>query len=113
MHDATVTSGRRLQLAVGAMLLAGLFSIFFGWLCDITFGHETWAAFVLGHFGLVIGLPMAAALAFAIVVAFQQTSEGPVSLRFGPLEFSGPAGPIVLWVLCFLATVLAIRLLTP
>jgi len=108
-----ITNRRRLVLAVGALLLAGLFSVLFGWICDLTFGHEAWTAFVLANFGLVLGLPMAAALAFGVIVAFQTTSEGPVSLKFGPLEFTGPAGPIVLWVVCFLSIVAAIEVLTP
>ncbi len=103
----------RLGLAVGALVLTGLFSLLFGWVCDRVFGHETWTRFVLENFSLVIGLPMAAALSFGIVMAFQQTAEGPLSMRFGPLEFSGPAGPILLWVICFMATVFAITLLAP
>ncbi|MGF1608446.1 MAG: hypothetical protein ACFCUQ_03555 [Kiloniellales bacterium] len=113
MSAPQLTSRSRLGLAVGALLLAGIFSLLFGWICDATFGHETWTQFVLANFGLVIGLPMAAALAFGVVVAFQQTSEGPVSIRLGPFELSGPAGPILLWVVCFLAAVFAISLLGP
>ena len=111
MNTREVPGRARLGLAVGALALAGLFSFLFGWVCDASFGHETWTKFVLAHFGLVLGLPMAAALAFGIVVAFQHTSEGPLSMRFGPLEISGPAGPILLWVVCFLAAVFSIELL--
>lgn len=112
MNKQEVTNRSRLGLAVGALVLAGLMSTLFGWVCDRTFGHDVWTQFVLAHFELVIGMPMAAVLAFAIVAAFQQTSEGPVSMRLGPLEFSGPAGPILLWVICFLASVFAIELLS-
>ena len=84
----------------------------FGWISDRMFGHEVWKQSVLSNFGLVIGLPMAAALAFGIVAAFQQTADGPLSMRVDPLEFSGPAGPILLWLVCFLAAVFAIDLLS-
>lgn len=108
-----IGSRARLGLAAGALVLAGVFSLGFGWICDQVFGHETWTNFVLENFSLVIGLPMAAALSFGIVMAFQQTADGPITMKFGPLEISGPAGPILLWVVCFMATVFAITLLAP
>jgi hypothetical protein len=106
-----VTNAGRLGLAIGALLLAGLFSVIFGWICDLTFGHDRWTGFVLAHFALVLGLPMAAALAFGIVISFYLTAEQPMAIRLGPLEITGPATPILLWAACFLAIVLAIRLL--
>jgi hypothetical protein len=113
MTFRNLTSGSRLVLAVGALLTAGLFSIMFGYVCDRVFGREVWSAFVLDNFGLVLGLPMAAALAFGIVATFQHTSEGPLAMKLGPLEITGPAGPILLWVVCLLAIVLSIRMLSP
>lgn len=111
MTERKLPVSTRLLLAVAALLLAGLFSILFGWICDQVFGREVWTAFVLSRFGLVIGLPMAAALAFGIVMAFQETSDDPLSIKLGPLEIAGPAGPILLWVVCFLAVVAAIAIL--
>lgn len=111
MSETEPTSRKRLGLAIGALLVAGLFSLLFGLLCDMVFGHETWTDFVLANFSLVLGLPMAAALAFGVVIAFQQTAQGPLSMRLGPLEISGPAGPILLWVVCYLASVFAIAFL--
>ena len=111
MIQSEIGARSRLSLAVGALLLAGVFSALFGFVCDMVFGHEVWTEFVLANFALVLGLPMAAALAFGIVMAFQQTTDDPLTIRFGPLEISGPAGPILLWVACYLATVLAIHIL--
>lgn len=113
MKRTVLTNPSRLGLAVGALVFASVGSVLFGWLCDRMFGHDVWKQFVLDNFGLVVGLPMAAALAFGIVAAFQQTAEGPVAIRLGPLEISGPAGPILLWVMCFMAAVFAIELLGP
>ena len=96
MELQEMTNKKRLALAVAAILLTGLLSVLFGWVCDAAFGHEVWRSFVLAHFGLVVGTPMAAALAFGIVVLFQTTSEGAVSIKLGILEISGPAGPILL-----------------
>ncbi len=64
-----------------------------------------------------IGLPCAALSAFAIVAillrAFPPTSgeNGALSFKAFGLEFSGPSGPITLWLICFLSFVVALRLL--
>ena len=101
----------RLGVAVGGVVLVGLFSLLFGYLCDQTFGHDVWTRFVLENFTLVLGLPMAAALAFGVVIAFQETTSGPLEVRLGPLEIKGPAGPILLWVVCLLAIVFSMEYL--
>ena len=113
MADERPPNYRRLAIGVGAMVLTAIFSVFFGLICDLTFGHDVWTAYVLQRFGLIIGTPIAAALAFGIVITFQETSEGPLSIRLGPLELSGPACPVLLWVVCFLSVVFAIGYLSP
>ncbi|MBV9286801.1 MAG: hypothetical protein JO288_03095 [Hyphomicrobiales bacterium] len=55
--------------------------------------------------------------AFAIVTillrAFPSSQAGNDSLSFKAfgLEFSGPSGPITLWLMCFLGFVIALKLL--
>jgi hypothetical protein len=64
-----------------------------------------------------IGLPCAAISAFAIVAillrAFPPSpnENGAFSFKAFGLEFSGPSGPITLWLICFLAFVVALKLL--
>jgi hypothetical protein len=63
-----------------------------------------------------IGLPAAAMAAFAVVAtllrAFPPTdANGQLSLRAFGLEFTGPSGPITLWLICFMVIVIALRLL--
>lgn len=64
-----------------------------------------------------IGIPASGISAFGIVSvfwsAFPQHGEAgsPLDLKFLDLQFSGPSGPITLWVLCFLAFVFAMHLL--
>ncbi len=65
-----------------------------------------------------LGLPSAAISSFAIVAllmtAFSKSSDAAASAlqfkAFG-LEFTGPSGPITLWLLCFLGFVFALKLL--
>jgi hypothetical protein len=62
-----------------------------------------------------LGIPCSAISAFAITAvllkAFVPDPSGPLSLKAFGLEFSGPSGPITLWLMCFLGFVAAIRLL--
>jgi hypothetical protein len=43
---------------------------------------------------------------------FYGSFEGPLKMRIGVLEIEGPAGPILLWVVCFGVVVWAIHLLS-
>ena len=64
-----------------------------------------------------LGLPCAAISSFAIVAvlmtAFSKSSDAASALQFKAfgLEFTGPSGPITLWLLCFLGFVFALKLL--
>jgi|SRR6516165_4330342 hypothetical protein len=64
-----------------------------------------------------VGLPCAAISAFAIVAALLRAfppstdASGQLELKAFGLEFSGPSGPITLWLMCFLGFVLALKLL--
>jgi hypothetical protein len=61
-----------------------------------------------------LGIPCAAVSAYAIVAALLRRSpdtSGPLAFKAFGLEFTGPSGPISLWLACFLAFVIAIRLL--
>jgi hypothetical protein len=64
-----------------------------------------------------LGIPCAAISAFAIVAALlkayppQLNETGQLEFKAFGLEFSGPSGPITLWLMCFLGFVLALKLL--
>ncbi len=63
---------------------------------------EQWPAF--------LGLPFAAGVAFCLVTVLEIRS-GKVEFKAFGLDFTGPSGPVVLWVLCFLAMVGAYSML--
>jgi hypothetical protein len=64
-----------------------------------------------------VGLPCSAISAFAIVAVLLKAfppATGPggqLELKAFGLEFSGPSGPITLWLVCFLGFVIALKLL--
>lgn len=65
---------------------------------------------VLENFAASVGLPAAAAAALFIVLLLRITS-GPIEFQGLGFRFKGAGGPIILWVICFLAIVGAIKLL--
>ena len=62
------------------------------------------------HSPAMIGVPWAGGAAF-IVVLVLRSSFGRVEFNVLGFEFKGGSGPIVMWVLCFLAEVAAIKVL--
>jgi hypothetical protein len=61
-------------------------------------------------FHAVIGLPAAAAGALMLVI-FLRTTEGNIEFEAFGLKFKGASGPIILWVVVFLAIVTGIKVL--
>jgi hypothetical protein len=108
----SVASRRRILVSLLGVAFAGIGSVLFGWVADLTFGRDVWQTFVLANFELVIGTPMAAALAFCIVMIFYGSFEGPLKVKLGVLEIEGPAGPILLWTVCFITVVWGINILS-
>lgn len=62
------------------------------------------------HFTALVGLPAAFGAAFVVVALFR-TVEGRIVFSALGFKFEGASGPIVMWVLCFLAIVAAIKAL--
>jgi len=65
---------------------------------------------VVAHFPAVCGLPGAALVAL-YVVSFLEKTSGQIEFEGFGFKFRGASGPIVLWVLCFLSIVGAIKAL--
>jgi hypothetical protein len=63
---------------------------------------------LIQHYVAIVGLPTAAMAAFMLIFLFRQTS-GPIELEGLGFKFKGAAGPIVLWMLAFLAMALALK----
>jgi hypothetical protein len=76
-----------------------------------SFYNETlWVDIVRAHPAAVVGLPLAALVAFILVVLLEQ-SRGPIEFEGIGLKLKGAAGPLLMWVICFLAVATAIKLL--
>ncbi len=62
------------------------------------------------NFIVIIGLPLAA-FASLLLVVFLEQAQGPLEFEGLGFKFKGASGPVVLWVLCYLAFVLSFKVL--
>jgi hypothetical protein len=62
------------------------------------------------HFAATICLPLAAIGAVCLVLSLKAYT-GPIEIEAFKVKFRGASGPIILWILCFLAMVFSIWLL--
>jgi hypothetical protein len=58
------------------------------------------------HYATVIGIPCSGLGALFIVLLLRNVA-GAIQFKVFGLEFKGASGPIVMWVLCFLALTVA------
>jgi hypothetical protein len=91
------------ELAV-ALLLAPLIIVF------LLYKTGDLVVIAKAHAPAMIGIPWAGGAAF-IVVLVLRTSFGAINFKVLGVEFKGASGPIVMWVLCFLVEVAAIKTL--
>jgi hypothetical protein len=68
------------------------------------------ADFLRPHFPATVGVPFAAAVSLLIILVLRETT-GKLEFEALGFKFRGASGPVVLWVLCFLALTLGIKLL--
>lgn len=97
----------RWSILLGAMFYGATFFAFaiYGMV------HEEWVEDTARqHFAAAIGLPCAA-LAALLLVTILEINAGRIEFKAFGFEFKGAAGPIVMWVFCFLAITAAIRAL--
>jgi hypothetical protein len=63
------------------------------------------------HFAAIVGLPAAALSAFIVVWVLRATDRSPLELDAWGMKLKGASGPILLWVICFLAIAIALKML--
>jgi hypothetical protein len=58
-----------------------------------------------------LSLPFAGFAALGLVLLLESRSEQPIEFSGLGFQFKGASGPIVLWIMCYLAMALCIKLL--
>jgi hypothetical protein len=67
-------------------------------------------SYTFAHAPATLGIPFCAGTAMFVVLILRAT-QGPAEFEGLGFKFRGASGPIVMWVLCFLALVAATKLL--
>ena len=96
-------------------LVIYLIAVFVSYLTDAKWLYEFHSAIVKSE-AMSVGIPCAAVGAFGVVALLlhvfpPEQQEGAIKIKFFGAEFTGPAGPITLWLLCFLAFIAAVKVL--
>ena len=79
----------------------------------VFFGHGATSILleiVRDHFAAIAGVPLAALISLMVVGIFG-AQFGDIAFKALGVEFHGASGPVVLWILAFLAQVVGIRAL--
>ena len=72
--------------------------------------YEDYWAFVKNNYIVFFGMPYAAALAY-LLISFVEGTRGRVEFELLGMKFKGASGPLVFWILIFLAILLGFKLL--
>jgi hypothetical protein len=115
VHDTSAKPSRYqkwLGIAVHVVALVILASIIVALLVFVIgqWNNQEIRGIVVKNLQASVGLPVAGVFAFLVVALFR-TTEGQIKFEALGLKFEGAAGPIIMWVFCFLAITISIRLL--
>jgi hypothetical protein len=96
----------------GVLIGGGLFAVAIGIAAGSTIilNYQRVFEIVLDHYAATMGIPCAGLAALCLVV-FLKSTNGPIEFDVFGMKFKGASGPIIMWILCFLAMVAAIHLL--
>lgn len=105
----TLTPRMRRLIIWGVMCGAGAVGVsYLAFILYWTWQPEGWVKEVIkDHFAATIGLPAAGVGAFLLVQVLQ-ISAGKIEFEAFGVKFRGASGPVVLWVVCFLAVAAAV-----
>jgi hypothetical protein len=110
-EDAALSAARRVA---AWLLVAGIFvlgTLAFALIIYMSRRQADFYAISVRHFLVVVGLPLAALASIFVVLLFRVVAGGQISVSLLGLKFEGASGPVIMWVICFLAIVLAFYML--
>ena len=97
-------------LVLTGMAVAAFAVLLTLWIVFVDLSKKQYTDLILGHFQALVGLPMAAIAAFVLVAFLRQRSGEGLEFKGLGFHFKGPSGEVVLWILCFITIVGAIKL---
>jgi hypothetical protein len=106
--DVTMMRQSAKWLAIaGAVFLGFLYVYWLGW--NLRYDQAITQTFY-EHLRAVLGIPGSIITAFVLVSVLEQVS-GPIEIEVLAFKLNGAAGPVILWIVCFLSMVLGIKVL--
>lgn len=100
-----------MRVAAGILAVALLICAGFGfWWCRGILTVDQWTELFKRHLPAMAGVPIATMLAFSVTLAARALG-GPGAVEGWGIKFGGMAANALIWLLTFLATTLAIRML--
>jgi hypothetical protein len=109
--EKKMLNGDKLVQIAAWIGVAGVFLLFALFIWAEWF-NPNWTGVAFDHFPATVGLPLAATASF-IVIALFRTTEGQIKFEGLRFKFEGASGPIIMWIMCFLAITIGIKLLWP
>lgn len=110
----TILQEMSFQRAAGWIAIIGTTTFvvgFFAFLLLSLWRAEEWMINIIkDHFAGIYVIPLAAIGALCVVLVLRFTS-GPIEFEAYGVKFKGSSGPVVFWILCFLAVVGGTKLL--
>ncbi|MEK0338575.1 MAG: hypothetical protein QQN41_14195, partial [Nitrosopumilus sp.] len=95
-------------LLLGAILFI---VIWFGFILISIVTKQNWImSIITNHMTVMLSLPIAGVTSL-IIVLFLGTVSGEIKFKILGMDFKGASGPIVMWVLCYLAIILSLKLM--
>lgn len=94
---------------IGAAVYSAFHAGFVIW--NTARGNDRIINMVYEHFAAIVGLPFVGFAALGLVLLLESRSDEPIEFNALGFVFKGASGPIVLWVLCFLAIVVSLKAL--
>jgi hypothetical protein len=84
------------------VIVGGAFVAWFGYSIFVGSLRDVVIEVAHNHYASIVGLPCSGLAALFIVLLLRNVA-GKIEIKFFGLEFKGAAGPIIMWVICFLA----------
>ncbi|RDJ98077.1 hypothetical protein [Paraburkholderia lacunae] len=89
------------SLILGALVIGPVFLAIFVTIPP-AWADDDFIDFVLGNYAVFFILPYIGCLAYFLVVTLEAT-RGPVEFEFAAIKIKGAGGPILFWVIAFVA----------
>ncbi|MCJ2183699.1 hypothetical protein MTR62_13510 [Novosphingobium sp. 1949] len=100
-----------MRVVAGTVATGLLVALGFGfWWCRGILAADEWTQLVRLHMPAIAGVPFAAVMAFSVTLTARAIGGSGAVVSWG-IRFGGMAVSALFWILTFLATTLAIRML--